>query len=45
MVLDERGSGTAAFDLQAMACVLGFCVFVCGRDEWDDQVLEGGEEL
>jgi len=36
MVLDKGGPWASTFDLQTMASVLGFGVFVCGRDEWDD---------
>jgi hypothetical protein len=41
----ERRSWASAFDLQAMSRVLGFGVFICCCDEWDNQVLEGCEEL
>jgi hypothetical protein len=45
MVLDKCGSRTSTFDFQAMASVLCFGVFICGRDEWDDEILKRSEEL
>jgi hypothetical protein len=45
VVLYKGGARAAAFDLQAMASVLSFGVLVCGSDEGDDQVLEGGKKL
>jgi len=36
MVLNESGSWSAAWDLQAMTSMLGFGVFVCAGDEGDD---------
>jgi hypothetical protein len=45
VVLNERRSWASAFDLQTMACVLGFGIFICGCNEGDNQILEGCEEL
>jgi hypothetical protein len=45
MVLNESGSGTAAFDFQAVACMLGCCILVCGADEGVDEGLNCIEEL
>jgi hypothetical protein len=45
MMLDQYGSRSSAFDLQAMSRMLGFGVFIRGCDEGDDEIREGGEEL
>lgn len=45
MVLDESGSGPLAIDGEAVAGVLCCCIFVCGANEWNDEVLDRVEEL
>jgi hypothetical protein len=39
MMLNERSSRTAAWNLQAMTGVFGLGIFVCGSDKGYDQVL------
>jgi hypothetical protein len=45
VVLNESGSWAAAFDFQAVTCVLGCCILVCGADEGVDEGLNCIEEL
>ena len=45
MVFDESGSGSLAFDGEAVACVLCCCIFVCRANERDDEVLDRVEKL
>lgn len=39
------GAASGSLDGEAMTGVLNGGVVVCRADEWDDQVLDGGEEL
>lgn len=39
-MLDEDGSGTAAWDLQAVASVLDIGIFICLADKRDDELLD-----
>lgn len=45
MMLDQCGSRASAWNLEAMASVLRFGIFICSGDKWDYQVLEGCEKL
>ena len=45
MIFDESGSGSLAIDGEAVAGVLCRCIFVCGANERDDEVLDRVEEL
>jgi hypothetical protein len=45
MVFNEHSPWTTAFDFQAMACVLGFRIFIGGGNKRDNEILDGGEEL
>jgi hypothetical protein len=44
-MFDKRCPRASAFDFQPMASMFCFCVFICGCNEWYDQVLKSCEKL